>query len=400
MPSSARRSGLSGSTPGLRRTPWIGRIPWIWGPGVDLGAFAGSALLALTVASLGAWLSPEGTVPLWVWIFFVLAIDVAHVWSTLFRTYLDGDELKKRPLLYAGIPIICYLGGLALHWHGTVTFWRTLAYLAVFHFVRQQVGWVAIYRARAGERGKIDRWIDQAAVYLATLWPVLWWHTHLPRTFHWFMPGDFVDLAWLRPLVAPLGLVYVLALCAYVARSIWHARQGHPINLGKHAVVTSTALIWFVGIVAVDEDFTFTITNVAIHGIPYMVLLWAYARERAQEKPGTPLARLVGGGVAVFVTLLLVLAFSEEMLWDRFVWHERPGVFGGEKLDRPILSDATLALLVPLLSLPQLVHYALDGVLWRSKDAGPAQARALGFLPPRSVVRREPVATQQASVER
>ena len=358
-------------------------VPWIWGPRLDLGAFVGSACLALLVAALSSWLSPEGRVPLWTWLVFVLAVDVAHVWSTIFRTYLDVDELKKRPLLYAGLPVVCYLGGVLLHRHGALTFWRTLAYLAVFHFVRQQAGWVAVYRARAGERAKLDRWIDNAAIYGATLWPVLWWHAHLPRAFHWFMPGDFVDLAWLRPLITPLGVLHALALGAYAARSWWHVSVGHPFNLGKHAVVVSTAAIWFIGIVAVDQDFTFTVTNVTIHGIPYMVLLWVYARERAGERPGSSLARLVGLGVGAFVAVILALAFFEEMLWDRFVWHERPMIFGGTKRDEPLLSDAALAWLVPALSLPQLVHYALDGVLWRSKDAGPAQGRALGFLPPR-----------------
>ena len=359
------------------------RVPWIWGPRLDLGAFVGSALLALAVAALGAWLSPDGKVPVWTWLVFVLAVDVAHVWSTIFRTCLDVDELKKRPLVYAGLPAVCYLGGVLLHRHGTLTFWRTLAYLAVFHFVRQQAGWVAIYRARAGERARLDRVIDNAVIYGATLWPMLWWHTHLPRAFHWFMPGDFVDLAWLRPLVTPLGTLYAMALCAYTARSWWHVSEGHPVNVGKHAVVVSTAAIWFVGIVATDQDFTFTITNVTIHGIPYMVLLWVYARERAPERPGSSLARLVGYGVGAFLAVILALAFFEELLWDRFVWHERPGLFGGVKRDEPLLSDAALAWLVPALSLPQLVHYALDGVLWRSKDAGPAQGRALGFLPSR-----------------
>ena len=40
-----------------------------------------------------------------------------------------------------------------------------------------------------------------------------------------------------------------------------------------------------------------------------------------------------------------------------------------------------MALVVPLLALPQAVHYVLDGVLWRRDDTRtrPAQRRALGF---------------------
>jgi len=50
---------------------------------------------------------------------------------------------------------------------------RALAYLALCHFVRQQTGWVARYRARAGDRSLFSRVIDGAAVYAATLYPRL-----------------------------------------------------------------------------------------------------------------------------------------------------------------------------------------------------------------------------------
>jgi hypothetical protein len=45
------------------------------------------------------------------------------------------------------------------------------------------------------------------------------------------------------------------------------------------------------------------------------------------------------------------------------------------------LTEITLALLVPLLALPQATHYLLDGVLWRRTDTRRlrAQRAALGF---------------------
>jgi hypothetical protein len=77
------------------------------------------------------------------------------------------------------------------------------------------------------------------------------------------------------------------------------------------------------------------------------------------------------------VSTCLVLAFVEEMLWDRLVWHDRAWLFGGG--DGHALGAVPLALLVPLLAVPQATHYVRDAVLWRRQDTGPAQARALGF---------------------
>jgi len=341
-----------------------------------LAVFGGSAALALAVSACWRWLAPDGQIALWAWVMFVLVIDVAHVWTTIFRTYLDPQELAKRRLLYLFVPVACYLLGVALHSHSALTFWRVLAYIAVFHFVRQQVGWVAIYRARAGERERIDKWVDDTIVYCATGYPILYWHAHLPRRFAWFVDGDFVALRWLQPLLPIAAMLYGLAALAYVARSVVRVRRGGSLNLGKHCVVLTTALIWFIGIVAVDQDFTFTVTNVTLHGVPYIALLWFYSRERAKETPGSAVARVVGGGIGLFLAIVLLLAFMEEMAWDRLVWHERPELFGKHE---SWLDDTLLSLVVPLLSLPQVVHYALDGVIWRSKDAGAAQARSLGF---------------------
>ncbi|AKT36882.1 hypothetical protein [Chondromyces crocatus] len=353
--------------------------PWIWGRNVDLAVFGGSAAAALLLAALSPALSEEGALPMWGWVVFVLAIDVAHVHTTLFRTYLDRDELRRRKVLYTAVPLLCWVAGVALHLASSLTFWRVLAYVAVFHFVRQQAGWVAIYRARAGERARLDRVLDDALIYAATGFPLLHWHAHLPRSFRWFVEGDFVTVSWLRALLPVAGVLYGGLALAYVVRNVWRMRAGAPLNAGKHLVVAATAITWYVGIVALDSDFAFTVTNVIAHGVPYMALLWGYTRERGRERPGSVVARVAAGGFAAFLATALAFAFFEELLWDRLVWHDRPSLFGGPGREAPWLGPLALSLIVPLLAVPQATHYVLDAVLWRRRDTRKAQARALGF---------------------
>jgi hypothetical protein len=354
--------------------------PWLWSPRVDLGVFGGSAIAALALVALAPWLAePGGELPVWGFFAFVVVVDVAHVYSTLFRTYLDVGELRRRPLLYAGVPIACLAAGAAVHSVSRDLFWRVLAYVALFHFVRQQVGWLAVYRARAGlAKSKVDRAVDDAAIYAATLYPVAVWHASPPRAFHWFVEGDFLDGSMIAPALPVLFAVWVIALGAYVARSAWHIARGR-VQLGKHVVTAATASTWYVGIVATNSDYAFTVANVIVHGVPYVALLWFYAREQAREAPRMLGSRLVlRGGLAVFCGLLLALAFAEEMIWDRLVWHSRPEIFGGTGADFA-LSPAILAFVVPLLAVPQATHYVLDAVLWRRRDTGQAQGRAMGF---------------------
>jgi hypothetical protein len=134
-------------------------------------------------------------------------------------------------------------------------------------------------------------------------------------------------------------------------------------------VVVTTAATWYVGIVATNDDFTFTVTNVIVHGAPYMALLFMYSRERAKEAPRSLVARIVAGGALAFLGVALALAFAEEMLWDRLVWHDRPGLFGGTH-EGALLVPLARAIVVPLLAVPQATHYALDAVLWRRRDTG------------------------------
>jgi hypothetical protein len=244
---------------------------------------------------------------------------------------------------------------------GAALFWRGLAYLAVFHFVRQQYGWLMLYRARAGERSRLGAWVDGAAIYAATLYPLVWWHVHLPRRFHWFLPGDFAPgLPALAAAIA--GPVYAACLVAYAVRALLASRRG-PVPWGKHLLLLATAATWYVGIVASNGDTAFTLTNVLSHGIPYAALVFLYARHTGQREPGLA-ARLCGGSARAallrFAACLWLLAYAEELLWDRGVWHEREYLFGAG-----LGLDSLHAWLVPLLAVPQLTHYVLDGLFWR-----------------------------------
>jgi hypothetical protein len=334
---------------------------WLFSARVDLGVFLGSAFVSLLALAVGAYFGLlQSDKPDWAWVPAVLLIDVAHVYATGFRTYLDLDELKRRPWLYTLVPLFGLTVGIALYPQGELVFWRCLAYLAVFHFIRQQYGWVALYRARLGERDRVGRWIDWAAIYLATLYPLIYWHCHLPRQFQWFLKGDF--LSEVPPVVARLvEPLYWTALGLYALRSLYlWLVLGRP-NPGKDIVVATTAVCWYLGIVVFNSDYAFTVTNVIIHGVPYLALVYWYRSMRQAQTSGPP--RRHAWGVTTFLATLWLLAYIEEMVWDRGVWHERAWLFGNS------WDVASLKIvLVPLLALPQFTHYVLDGFIWRRKS--------------------------------
>lgn len=351
-------------------SPWLVSARW------DLLVFGGSALLAFALLLYGRLTGVlSGGAPPWVFLLTVVGVDVAHVWATAFRVYLDPEERARRPGLYTAVPLACYAAGVLLYSASAGAFWRVLAYVAVFHFVRQQYGWVALYRRRLGQRGRLDRVLDDAAIYSATLYPLLYWHAHLPREFEWFIAGDFLPglpkaaADWLWP-------VHVLITAAYVLRQLQLLASGRPVSAGKNLIVASTWLSWYVGIVVFDSDYAFTVTNVLVHGIPYLGLVWVYGRSRWRNAPSGTGRFFTPRAWPLYLGVLVAVAFCEEWLWDRFVWHDHPGLFPGPDL---AATGVMLALLVPLLALPQATHYVLDAWVWRVRPENPDLARHLGF---------------------
>lgn len=367
---------------------------WIIGPGVFALALVG------TVPALRA---PGTDVPLWVWASCILLVDVAHVWSTIYRTYLDPEARRLRGDLLLWAPAACMVVGVMLHSVSPLSFWRGLAYLAVIHFVRQQYGLVALYGRRGGWASSLDARIDKAVLYAVTLYPILNWHTRLPRPFVWFVPGDF---AALPPWLDPLGrAVWVLALATFVLRMAWLATHRGPVSPGRILVVSVTATTWYVGIVALESDIAFTITNVIAHGAPYLALIWRYVNQRHGDRCAGPTRDLEEShpeasspapvhsvrarfgwlrtisrpwALPAFIALPVVLAWGEEFLWDNMYWLERPLLFGDfHAWFEGARNPSVMSLLVPLLALPQATHYVLDAYLWTFDGSNPGLEEAL-----------------------
>ena len=341
--------------------------PWIGSAGFDCALISGPGIAAALVALV----LPGDALAPWQWLLLVVGIDVAHVYATLFRTYLDKAELAARAGLYLFAPIACFALGVILYSADPMWFWRVLAYLAVYHFIRQQYGFMMIYGRFERDLPGWCKRIDQTAIYAATLHPLIAWHLN-PRAFSWFIDGDFVSIRtgdWAAWLNHGVGIAVALA---WIAKEIWLRRAGRAFNRPRALLLGSTAISWHVGIVALNSDLAFTATNVVAHGIPYLALTFLFERKReAFGRSALPgLFRRAAPAAGLFLGLLLLLAFVEEGLWDTLVWREHGGLFPGFGWLGALVEHPPLWLLVPLLSLPQAVHYVLDAVIWRRDLAG------------------------------
>jgi len=307
--------------------------------------------------------------PIEYWVFLVVFIDVAHVYSTLYRTYFNPEKLKKRHTLLIAIPLLCYFVGVMLYHVDGLLFWRVLAYLAVYHFIRQQYGFMRLY-SRTENCGKTERLIDIVAIYTATLYPILSWHFGESRNFNWFISGDFIYFPSRFLETFATGL-YLVIIAVYVIKELISGFKKQRFNIPKNLLIAGTFLSWYFGIVYFNGDMAFTTLNVISHGIPYMALIWFFEKKgynREMTKKNVFMRLSFGKyGVLAFTLTIVLLAYVEEGLWDGFVWKEHSSVFSMFSSLPQVLDMNLLSLLVPLLALPQSTHYVLDGFIWRKK---------------------------------
>lgn len=350
--------------------------PWIYSPKFDLAAIIGPPLAVTAIVLIwGNQIAAVDSTPAWLWILLVLGVDVSHVYSSLYRTYFDKEEFARRKALYLVVPAATWISGIAVYaFFGAVFFWSAVAYFAIYHFVRQQYGFFMLYRRGEPVGGWRYR-LDQLVIYLATIYPLVYWHTYT-RNFQWFSDFEVIHIPVVWPEIA-LRIGYLALLVLYVGKEVSQWKQSGTFNMGKNLLLAATIAAWSTGIILYNGDLTFTLINIVSHGVPYMALVWIYQyRKKARpEHRDRPFLRFFQWRfVPVYVLSLMLISYLEEGLWDRFVWKEHADIFGGVHLALPATA---LMILVPLLTMPQVTHYILDAYIWRVNTKGKAELKAV-----------------------
>src|SRR5689334_16747074 len=145
----------------MYKQPWIGR------PIIDILFILLPPFLSLAfIIAFPGLFQNSKDIPLAGWVILILLIDVAHVYSTLYRTYFDRHSLPGQRWLLWAIPFFSLIAGVLVYSMSALWFWRILAYTAVYHFVRQQYGFMRVY-SRKEPKNNFSSRMDTITIYYA-----------------------------------------------------------------------------------------------------------------------------------------------------------------------------------------------------------------------------------------
>lgn len=313
-------------------------------------------------------------IPIWVWFALVVGIDVSHVWSSLFRTYFDRHDRVHHQELIRVIPVLVLFFGFAASYASIDFFWRLMAYLALFHFVKQQFGFMALYAVKNGSRKRKSYHWDKYLIFFSMLYPVLYWHLHDDLNFSWFVANDFILNQWVQipnSVFLLTNSVYWGILLFWFLKKLSLGKKEFLLQLPMILWILTTACNWYLGIVYFNSDLAFTATNVVAHGVPYLVLVVYYKRKKEQivSKRKTGYLRVV----LLVLSVCLLFGVAEEYLWDILVNQEKKELYASFMYYVEWTNENRFlkSFFIGLLSVPQVTHYILDAYIWKNNDSNP-----------------------------
>jgi hypothetical protein len=289
------------------------RPAWLIGPVVDLGFVFGVGLL-FSAGLYASWLLGSGFLVLAA--VFAVLLDFPHVLWTSMRVLMDPKERARHGRHFvASLAAIAGAVVIAAELHRFDLVLVVFVVWQVVHVVRQHIGMVSIYAAKAGYRGtrRPVKWL----LYLGCLAPVCYRLAQGLHLGHYVIFGHalpFSDVRLPLPLL-PWPIVY-LAYAGFAAAAIVFVVNQARHRLPSAALVTVAVAVGFYNLsyVFVSDPYALILIATTFHSLQYHLISWARNRGRfgdATETRRLLLARLTcPKSVIPLAVVLAVVGFA------------------------------------------------------------------------------------------
>ncbi len=276
-------------------------------------------------------------------------IDSAHVYTTFVLLFFSKKLVSYfsfRKLLVIGLLTLLALFLIfSLTSHSQWT-WYFIAAGAIFHFIKQQVGWMKI-ATKGQAQSELQTWIDLLSIYTLTGITVIYRLTVLEQP-NWFLNNDLPKLDEKYFTIA--CLIFALSQICFFSSNIYNSFKSKLIPTAKLNIWLSTFIGWFFALIIL-EDMSLTVSLLLLqHGLPYLVLISKKSEtqvDRVSRKIFKVYLVLMGGFLLGYLNYYIIAS---------------PKFEGQDFLQR----QATAALFAIYFG-AQFIHYAYDSFLWKAK---------------------------------
>lgn len=276
-------------------------------------------------------------------------IDSAHVYTTFVLLFFSKKLVSYftfRKLILIGLFTLFALFLIfSLTSHSQWT-WYFIAAGAIFHFIKQQVGWMKI-ATKERIQGPFQTWIDLLSIYTLTGITVVYRLTLLEQP-NWFLNNDLPKLDQNYFQVA--SLIFILSQISFFSTNVYNSFKTKLIPTAKLNIWLSTFIGWFFALIIL-EDMSLTVSLLLLqHGLPYLVLISKKSEsqvDRISKKIFKIYIVLAGGFLLGYLNYYIIASPKFE--------------------GQDFLKSETTAALFAIYFGAQFIHYAYDSFLWKAK---------------------------------
>lgn len=335
---------------------------WVFSAKADIVLF----LVMPVLIGLLNWADPARDLVLFL-IYLAFYLDTFHVYVT--AVPLVADPLgESRSYFIKGVMISAVafflflifgiyskIAGKSFH----IVTGQLLNYGAIWHFYRQQYGWMRISSKKDPKGFIFNDYVDSFFIFVITMIPVLISHSPLLADKPWFtgVPYAFeISHGWGFFLL----ILYWSCTFTYVALQVLFKNMGKiNYNWPKYILIFSTFFCWYMSFMS-----SFKSSGIGyiifIHSVPYLYLI------AGNIKNG-----FVRGFRLTVLTLIgIALAFLF-MQSARYYFPETRYKFAPFlPADLRWVPEPLHLVLWCLLLTPVLAHYLLDGFVWKRRKIG------------------------------
>jgi hypothetical protein len=321
---------------------------WIISPAVDLVVFVFVSLL-----TIGPWLASDHFGVRGKWVLYAVAIfNGPHLFSTWTRVYLPKSERFRRPLHYWVVPGLLAtfaIGCLAAGGLGPVYLRTVIFYWASWHFVAQAWGILRIYQRKHGVVGTLPARLERVLLFAVCGWCVL----HRIYTGPWELFGVLIIHPY--PRAWHVNAVGAATAALAVAYAVVLIRR--PQMWVRPLLVAFTAFGFAMPFLVIKNGTSAFAAAALWHAVQYIGIVWHYNRTRYAGKANDPGARVISwasqpGRTVAYCGVLLACAV---------------GAYAVIFTVAPLLGGDLLQTSLGMWTSMTLVHYYLDGVIWKSR---------------------------------